>query len=40
MTAAAPSPAARRFYFVDEAGDATLFGSGGRVLVGEPGCSR
>ena len=30
----------RRFYFVDEAGDATLFDSKGRVLVGEPGCSR
>ncbi len=31
---------ARRFYFVDEAGDATLFSGTGRVLVGEAGCSR
>lgn len=31
---------ARRHYFVDEAGDATLFGSRGRVLVGQEGCSR
>jgi hypothetical protein len=30
----------RRHYFVDEAGDATLFGGRGRVLVGEAGCSR
>ena len=27
-------------YFVDEAGDATLFGRGGRLLVGAPGCSK
>jgi hypothetical protein len=35
---ATPSPP-RRCY-VDEAGDATLFDARGRVLVGEPGCSR
>ena len=40
MSNAAAAPMARRFYFVDEAGDATLFGGKGRVLVGEPGCSR
>ena len=27
-------------YFVDEAGDGTLFGSKGKILVGTPGCSR
>ncbi|MEN6480075.1 MAG: DUF3800 domain-containing protein [Anaerolineales bacterium] len=27
-------------YYVDEAGDSTLFASRGRVLVGEAGCSR
>jgi len=27
-------------YFVDEAGDLTLFGRRGKVLVGTPGCSR
>ena len=27
-------------YFVDEAGDGTLFDSKGRVVVGRPGCSR
>lgn len=29
-----------REYFVDEAGDGTLFSSRGRVIIGEPGCSR
>ena len=28
------------YYFVDEAGDLTLFGRRGKVLVGTPGCSR
>ena len=30
----------RRTYFVDEAGDATLFNAKGQVLVGQEGCSR
>lgn len=30
----------RRFYFVDEAGDPTLFSARGQVLVGSEGCSR
>ncbi len=29
-----------RYYFVDEAGDTTLFGQHGKVLIGEQGCSR
>ena len=29
-----------RYYFVDEAGDAIIFGRKGRVLIGEQGCSR
>jgi len=29
-----------RSYFVDEAGDATIFDGRGRVLIGEQGCSR
>ena len=29
-----------RYYFVDEAGDTTIFGQHGKVLIGEPGCSR
>jgi hypothetical protein len=33
-------PAECRFYFVDEAGDTTLFGQRGKVLIGEEGCSR
>ncbi len=28
------------YYFVDEAGDATIFGEHGKVLIGEQGCSR
>jgi hypothetical protein len=27
-------------YFVDEAGDSTLFDSKGRIIIGAPGCSR
>ena len=33
-------PTERKNYFVDEAGDPTLFGSRGKVLVGTEGCSR
>ncbi|MBU0510184.1 MAG: DUF3800 domain-containing protein, partial [Chloroflexi bacterium] len=29
-----------RNYFVDEAGDGTLFSRRGRVIIGKPGCSR
>ncbi len=29
-----------RYYFVDEAGDDTLFNRKGQVIVGQPGCSR
>lgn len=29
-----------RHYFVDEAGDAVLFNRKGRVMVGQPGCSK
>lgn len=29
-----------RYYFVDEAGDATIFGQRGKVIIGEQGCSR
>ena len=29
-----------RHYFVDEAGDAVLFDARGRVIIGNPGCSR
>ena len=32
-------PAIRK-YFVDEAGDATLFSEKGKVIIGSPGCSR
>lgn len=35
----APAPAARH-YFVDEAGDSTLFSRTGRVIIGDEGCSR
>ena len=38
-TTPAPSPATRH-YFVDEAGDPTLFGKRGKVLVGSEGCSK
>ncbi len=33
-------PVERRYYFVDEAGDAIIFGRRGRMLIGEHGCSR
>ena len=33
-------PPSRRFYFVDEAGDPTLFSANGQALVGTEGCSR
>ncbi len=33
-------PPVIRNYFVDEAGDATLFAANGRVIVGSEGCSR
>jgi hypothetical protein len=33
-------PPEYKHYFVDEAGDATIFGSRGQVLVGKEGCSR
>ncbi len=29
----------RRFYYVDEAGDGTLFDANGRVIIGNEGCS-
>lgn len=35
----APARAPSRRYFVDEAGDATLFDRRGRDIVGQPGCS-
>jgi hypothetical protein len=38
-TSATPTPVIRH-YFVDEAGDPTLFGKKGKVLVGEEGCSK
>lgn len=34
------APTGRKQYFVDEAGDPTLFGSRGKVIVGTEGCSR
>jgi hypothetical protein len=33
-------PAKNRYYFVDEAGDTTIFGQRGKVLIGGLGCSR
>jgi hypothetical protein len=36
----AVTPPESRHYFVDEAGDPTLFDARGRVLVGQEGCSR
>lgn len=36
----AQAPSEPKHYFVDEAGDATLFSGRGRVLVGSAGCSR
>ncbi len=40
QTRAETSPSRSRNYFVDEAGDANLFGAKGQVIVGRPGCSR
>ena len=40
MTPPKTRPLSIRFYFVDEAGDGTLFDRRGRVLVGTEGCSR
>jgi hypothetical protein len=36
----AEDPRARVRYFVDEAGDPTLFSDGGHCIIGEAGCSR
>lgn len=36
---AKPLAGSSRYYFVDEAGDATLFDREGRPIIGEPGCS-
>src|SRR5436853_4727944 len=35
-----PLTSEHKDYFIDEAGDPTLFGSKGNVLVGSEGCSR
>ena len=35
-----PAAGSSRRYFVDEAGDATLFDRKGRSIIGQPGCSR
>jgi len=40
MGSTAGASAHVRSYFVDEAGDATLFDSKGRVIIGTEGCSR
>jgi len=40
MKEATTSPPSVRDYFVDEAGDGTLFNKHGRVIVGTEGCSR
>ncbi len=40
MTDSAASSSTIRHYFVDEAGDATLFDGRGRLLVGSEGCSK
>ena len=40
QASAETSPSRSRNYFVDEAGDANLFGAKGQVIVGRPGCSR
>ncbi len=39
MSDAAPANSGVRYYYVDEAGDPTLFGSRGKRLVGTEGCS-
>ena len=38
ISATAPLP--QKYYFLDEAGDGTLFSSRGKILVGTEGCSR
>ncbi|MFO1020289.1 MAG: DUF3800 domain-containing protein [Planctomycetales bacterium] len=40
MTEAASNNSGVKYYFVDEAGDPTLFGRRGKVLVGSEGCSK
>jgi hypothetical protein len=35
-----PDRVEKRFYYVDEAGDGTLFDGKGRVLIGSEGCSK
>ena len=40
MNPPATRPLDVRQYFVDEAGDGSLFNHRGRVIIGEPGCSR
>jgi hypothetical protein len=40
VSSRAPEPEPIRRYFVDEAGDPTLFDRRGNVVVGEQGCSR
>ncbi len=40
MSSAEPQPASVRHYYVDEAGDPTLFDRKGRIIVGTEGCSR
>ncbi len=39
MTDNAESELSVRYYFVDEAGDATLFNRHGKLIVGDEGCS-
>ena len=39
MTQATPSPSSTKHYFVDEAGDPTIFDSKGHVIAGNEGCS-
>ena len=34
------APSTQKHYFIDEAGDGTLFDRKGRVLIGEEGCSK
>ena len=41
MSDAAPQPPrSTKHYFVDEAGDGTLFDKKGRIIIGEEGCSK
>lgn len=40
MKHAYQNPPSKRHYFVDEAGDPTVFDAKGRVIVGQEGCSR